>query len=170
MRRSRLARSALASYDTRLMAWTRRLRQWLFLDASAIVRAGRLRPVVAADAPALAAELEPRAADGAFDRLDYAPFWPFIVRLFFATGGPARTLVALTLVRLAIMLSTPALLHAVLTRLPGAHAAASFPLALLCFAVLLGFAGIVSALLTQHWFHQALRAGRSSSTRSIAAS
>ncbi len=98
--------------------WTGRVRQWLFLDAGAIVRAGRARPLSPSDAPPLAPELEPRAASAAFDRLAYAPFWPFLSQLFFTTGRPARALVTITLVRLAITLSTPLLLHTVLERLP----------------------------------------------------
>jgi ABC-type multidrug transport system fused ATPase/permease subunit len=133
-------------------------RSWLFVDAGEIVRAGRDRPLSAADAPPLACELEPRAASAAFDALAYQPFWPFVVRLFFGTGRPARRLLGLTFVRLAIALSAPVLLHAVLARLPAAHAAPGFPFALLGLALLLGLAGISSALLTQHWYHQALQA------------
>jgi len=127
------------------------------MDAAPIIRAGRARPLVASDAPPLAPELEPRAASAAFDSLEYDRFWPLALRLFVTTGRPARTVVAITVVRLAIALATPLLLHAVLARLPAARAAASFPLALVSFAVLLGLAGIASAVLSPHWFYQSLR-------------
>jgi ABC-type multidrug transport system fused ATPase/permease subunit len=138
-------------------AWQQRWRRWLFLDAGAIIRAGRARPLVAADAPPLDPELDPRASSDAFDRLDYDRFWPLCLRLFFTTGASARALVVITVARLAIVLATPVLLHAVLERLPGAQGAASFPFALASFAVLLGLAGIASALLSPHWFHKSLR-------------
>ncbi len=140
-----------------MSAWGRRLGRWLFTDAAPIIRAGRARPLIASDAPPLAPELEPRAASAAFDRLEYDRFWPLALHLFFTTGRPARAVVAITVVRLAIALATPLLLHAVLARLPAARAAASFPLALVSFAVLLGLAGIASAVLSPHWFYQSLR-------------
>jgi ABC-type multidrug transport system fused ATPase/permease subunit len=137
--------------------WNAWWRRWLFVDAGEIVRAGRRRPLLPSDAPALDPPLEPRAASTELEHLSLARFWPFIVRLFFATGRPAKLLVVLVLVRLAVALSTPVLLHGVLERLPHAHAATGFPSALLGLALLLGIAGLCSALLTQHWFHQALR-------------
>jgi hypothetical protein len=87
----------------------------------------------------------------------HAPFWPALLRLFLGTGRPARAIVALTFVRVAIASSTPVLLHELLRRLPAAAGAERFPSAWLGLAVLLGGAVIVTALLTQHWFHEALR-------------
>jgi ABC-type multidrug transport system fused ATPase/permease subunit len=132
-------------------------RKLLFVDASAIVRAGRTRPLTAGDAPPLDSELNPRQAAAHPHSGSFTPFWPALLRLFFDTGRSARAIVVLTLVRLAIAISAPALLHALLTRLPAAHHAASFPWLLLGLAVLLGSAGMSTALLTQHWYHSALR-------------
>lgn len=132
------------------------LRDWLFVEASAIVRAGRARPLTADDAPPLTAELTPVRLD-APPRLSLASFWPALLRLFFGTGRPARVVVALTFARLGIATSTPVLLHEILRQLPAATGAASFPWKLLGLAALLGSAVIVSALLTQHWYHAALR-------------
>lgn len=135
-------------------AWWRR---WFFVDAGAIVRAGRARPLVPSDAPPLDDALDPHRINPVLSALPLAPFWPFLLRQFFATGRSARALVALTFVRLAIACSAPVLLHALLERLPAARAAAGFPWLLLGLAVLLGSAGMSTAVLTQHWFHQALR-------------
>ncbi|HKP62912.1 MAG TPA: ABC transporter transmembrane domain-containing protein [Polyangiales bacterium] len=126
------------------------------MDAGAIVRAGRTRPLTAPDAPPLDAELAPRRAEGSTS-LPLTPFWPFLLRLFFSTGGPARSIVTLTFVRLAIACSAPLLLHELLAQLPAARHAASFPFGLLGLALLLGSAGMSTALLTQHWYHSALR-------------
>src|SRR5262245_42338717 len=138
----RLARPVFAAYYAARTMWNWWTRQLWFAAAGPVIRAGRARPLSAADAPPLAPELEPRAANPAFDRLALAPFGPFIVRLFFAAGRPAKTIVVLTAARLVVLLSTPVLLHAVLARLPGARSAAGFPFALLGFALLLGLAGI----------------------------
>src|SRR5207344_1940638 len=111
----------------------------------AIVRAGRLRPLTAQDAPPLDAELTPRRSE-ASNALALTPFWPFLLRLFMGTGRPARSIVALTCVRLAIACSAPLLLHELLEQLPAAQHAASFPFRLLGLALLLGSAGISTAL------------------------
>src|SRR4051812_18057568 len=102
------------------------LRKWLFSDAGAIVRAGRTRPLTAGDAPPLDAELTPRR-DHTSIELALTPFWPFLLRLFFATGRPARSIIALTFVRLSIAASAPLLLHALLAQLPAASRGASPP-------------------------------------------
>mgnify|MGYP003407081493 FL=1 len=132
------------------------LRKWLFLEANAIVRAGRAHPLTADDALPLAPELTPQPS-GPLPALRFVPFWPFLLRLFFASGRPARSIVLLTFVRLAIASSAPVLLHALLSRLPAAANAVTFPWRLLGLALLLGSAGISTAVMTQHWFHQALR-------------
>ena len=133
-----------------------KLRRWLFLDAGDIVRAGRSRPLTSDDAPPLDAELTPERTEDP-PRLQLAPFWPALLRIFFGTGRPARSIVALTFVRLCIASSTPVLLHELLQQLPAAAGAVRFPWPLLGLAVLLGGAVTVSALLTQHWYHAALR-------------
>ncbi|HKU42734.1 MAG TPA: hypothetical protein VJR89_31465, partial [Polyangiales bacterium] len=127
------------------------------MDASPIVRAGRARPLTPADAPALDPELEPRWNNPTLAELSLAPFWPFILRAFFAAGRPAKTIVALTFLRLALACSAPVLLHELLRQLPAAHAQSSFPWPLLSLAVLLGAIGLTTAILTQHWYHSALR-------------
>ncbi len=133
-------------------------RKWFFVDAGAIVRAGRARPLTADDAPALEPELTPdRNAPPQAQTLSLAPFWPFMLRSFFESGRPARAIIALTFVRLAIACSAPLLLHELLTQLPAAHGAASFPWLLLGLSILLGSAGMSTAILTQHWYHCALR-------------
>ena len=132
-------------------------KRWLFVQGGPIVRAGRDRPLSAADAPALQPELEPRAVPAVCGELSLARFWPFILRLYFAAGDATRTLLTLMVARLAVAISTPLLLRAVLERLPQAHDAPSFPYALLALAVLLGVAGLFAALLTQHFYYQALR-------------
>jgi ABC-type multidrug transport system fused ATPase/permease subunit len=133
-----------------------RLRDWFFWEAGAIVRVGRARPLTPGDAPPLTPELTPERLD-APPRAKLAPFWPALLRLFFSTGRPARSVVAITFVRLAIASSTPVLLHELLRQLPAAAGAARFPWPLLGLALLLGGAVIASALLTQHWYHAALR-------------
>jgi ABC-type multidrug transport system fused ATPase/permease subunit len=153
----RLARAALSYYHARPCMWKAWWRQCFFVDAGAIVRAGRARPLAASDAPELAPALEPRLARPALDRLSLAPFWPYILRQFVRTGRPARTIFALTFVRLAVSCSAPVLLHELLERLPAARSAPEFPWPLLGLAILLGSAGLSTALLTQHWYHQALR-------------
>jgi ABC-type multidrug transport system fused ATPase/permease subunit len=138
--------------------WIAWLRAWLFMEAAPIVRAGRRRALSAADAPELAASLRPEAASRAFDHMSLAPFWPFIVRLFFSAGAASRRIVALVISRLGVTLSMPFLLHALLERLPQAQHAQRFALpSMLGLALLLGLAGLVSALLGQHLFHQILQ-------------
>jgi len=134
-----------------------RWRKWLFVEASALVRVGRTRPLVADDAPQLDPQLEPTHTDAHLDALSLERFWPLMLRQFFATGWPARALVVLTGIRLLIQLSAPVLLHALLTRLPAANASSHFPWSLLALALLLGASGVTTAVLTQHWFYQALR-------------
>ncbi|HMI93314.1 MAG TPA: ABC transporter transmembrane domain-containing protein, partial [Polyangiales bacterium] len=137
--------------------WTGWWKRWLFTDAGTIVRAGRVRPLVPSDAPPLAPALEPTRASPAFDQLSLQRFWPFILQLFFTTGRPAKAIVTLTFVRIAVAVSAPLLLRNVLEALPAARAAVAFPWALLALAVLLGLSGMLSALITQHWYHLALQ-------------
>src|SRR5690348_16691391 len=115
--------------------WSALLRACLFTDAAPIVRAGRKRALLASDAPELAYELRPETASRTFDRLSFAPFWPFILRLFFSTGGPASGILALTLARVGAGLATPFLLHAVLERLSSARDLRVFPWPLLGFSI-----------------------------------
>ena len=136
--------------------WRAYVRRWLFADGGALARAGRARPLASDDAPPLAAALEPSNSRPALSKLSLLPFWPYIVRQFFATGRPGWTIVVLTLLRLGVVSSTPLLLHALLERLPEAQSATGFPWRLLALGVLLGSAGMANALLTQQWFLQAL--------------
>ena len=123
-----------------LMAtWTGRVRQWLFLDAGPIVRAGRARPLCALGCAAARAELEPRAASRRLRRARLRAVLAILYAAVFHHGRPARALVALTLAA-----ARDRAQHAALccTRCwsgcPRREHAARFPLALLCFAVLLG--------------------------------
>lgn len=128
----------------------------LFAQGGALARAGRARPLAPDDAPPLVAALEPSKSWPALSELSLQPFWPYLVRQFFSTGRPARLIVVLTFVRLAVASSAPLLLHALLERLPEAKNTVGFPWRLLALAVLLGSAGVANALLTQHWFRQSL--------------
>jgi ABC-type multidrug transport system fused ATPase/permease subunit len=131
-------------------------RRWWLIDAGAIVRAGRKRPLAFEDAPPLPELLEPRAASAAFDALSPEHYGRFIVRAFFTTRAPAWRLCALTLARQVLALSTPLLLHAVLERLPGAASQLRYPSGLVALCACFGLAGILSGVATQHWFQQAL--------------
>jgi len=127
-------------------------RKLLFADASAIVRVGRKRPLTAEDAPALDPPLVPSRALPE-QALSLVPFWPFLTRLFFGTGWPARRILLLTVTRIAIASSAPVILHTLLQQLSAADTGvSSFALALL-----LGCASMAGALLTQHAFFAELQ-------------
>ena len=131
-------------------------RKLLFVDASAIVRVGRIRPLTPEDAPPLRPELVPSRELPAH-ALSLAPFWPFLTRLFFATGKPARTILALTVTRVAIASSAPVILHSLLQQLTAANATSSPPWQMFALALMLGVASMSGALLTQHAFFAELQ-------------
>src|SRR6185312_8291806 len=136
-------------------AWWRRV---FFVDAGAIIRSGRTRPLAASDAPLLDPALDPRSPADALDSAPLGQFWVDIFRVFFRTGKPARKIIALTLLRLAVAMSAPLLLHSFLQQLPAAAGAQAFPRLLLGMAILLGLASTAGAVLTQHWFFTGLHA------------
>lgn len=132
------------------------LRYLLFIDAGRIVRAGRLRALEPEDAPPLRADLDPRNATSAFERLSLDRFGSFMLRLFFAIGRPARRLLWITVAKTTVALGTPVLLHAVLEGMPSAATASAYPVGLLLLAIALGTAGMVGAMFQQHWYFNAL--------------
>lgn len=132
------------------------LRYLLFIDAGRIVRAGRSRALEPEDAPPLRADLDPRNASEAFERLSLDRFGPFMLRLFFAIGRPARRLIWITLAKTTVALGTPVLLHAVLQGMPSAATASAYPVGLLLLAIALGTAGMIGAMFQQHWYFNAL--------------
>jgi len=131
-------------------------RKLLFVDATAIVRVGRKRPLTPEDAPPLDPALVPsRTLPERPLRL--VPFWPFLTRLFFSTGWPARRILLLTVTRIAIASSAPLLLHTILQQLSAASAASAPPWGSFALALLLGGASMSGALLTQHAFFAELQ-------------
>jgi ABC-type multidrug transport system fused ATPase/permease subunit len=134
------------------------LRALLFVDAGRIIRTGRQRALDTEDAPPLREDLDPQNSADTFDTLSLDRFGRFLVSLFFATGTPARRLVALVITKTVVALSTPLLLHAVLSRLDHAESSGTLSTSLLVFAVALGSAGIVGAVVQQHWYYNALNA------------
>jgi ABC-type multidrug transport system fused ATPase/permease subunit len=134
------------------------VRQLFFLRAAPLIRIGRHRPLQESDALEAHPLLNPRSVPDAFASLDTSSFRPFILRAFFATGRPARRLLFIMVLRLALLLSTPLLLHAVLAALPDAAMATSIPIGAMLLAVALGTAGMSGAVAIQHWYYQTLLA------------
>ena len=134
------------------------LRSILFTDAGRIIRAGRRRALDVDDAPPLRNDLDPRSTLDDFDSLSLDRFGRFIIGVFFAAKRPSRHLVVLIVAKISITLGTPPLLHALLQRLPEASLAASIPTGLLLLAFALGSAGIIGAVIQQHWYFNALNA------------
>lgn len=127
-----------------------------FLRASPLIRIGRRRPLQESDALEAHPLLNPRTVSDAFATLDTSNFRTFIVGVFFATGRPARRLMIVMVLRLALLLSTPLLLHAVLAALPEAAASVSWPIGTMMLAAALGTAGMSAAIAIQHWYFQTL--------------
>jgi len=134
------------------------LRHLFFLRAAPLIRIGRSRPLQESDALDAHKLLNPRDVPDAYASLDTSRFRRFILQAFFSTGRPARILMMVLVLRLALLLSTPLLLHAVLAALPDAAAATSLPIGAMLLAVALGTAGMSSAIVVQHWYYNALLA------------
>ncbi|MBC8124793.1 MAG: hypothetical protein H7X70_03585, partial [Candidatus Kapabacteria bacterium] len=129
----------------------------LFRAAAPIIKIGRQRPLTPEDAPPLPTDLNPWNAPPRFATIDTARFWPFFFSAFVATGAPARRIMVLTVVKLVIGITTPLLLHRLLSLLPLASGATSFPIGALLTAIALGTMGMIGALLQQHWYFNALQ-------------
>ncbi|MBL0322391.1 MAG: hypothetical protein IPP80_08480 [Ignavibacteria bacterium] len=128
-----------------------------FRNAAPIIRIGRQRPLSPDDAPPLPPELDPRNVSSRFADLKTDRFWPFFFATFAATGAPARRIITLTVLKLAIGITTPLLLHTLLTMLPQVTGAATLPLSAVLTAVALGLMGMIGALFQQHWYFNALQ-------------
>ncbi|MFN6113257.1 MAG: ABC transporter transmembrane domain-containing protein, partial [Bacteroidota bacterium] len=133
------------------------LRDLFFQSATPIIRLGRTRPLTPDDAPPLPRGLHPKDAAAAFASLSTDSFRRFVFEVFWATGRPARAVLGIITVRIAVVLTTPVLLHSVLSQLPGVTASAQLPVAALLTAITLGCVGILGALLNQHMFVNMLR-------------
>lgn len=128
-----------------------------FRNAAPIIRIGRQRPLSPDDAPPLPPELDPRNVSSRFANLKSDRFWPFFFATFAATGAPARRIITLTVLKLAIGITTPLLLHTLLTMLPRVTGAVILPLSAILTAVTLGLMGMIGALFQQHWYFNALQ-------------
>lgn len=133
------------------------LRDLFFQSATPIIRLGRTRPLTPDDAPLLPRGLHPKDAAAAFASLSTDSFRRFVFEVFWATGRPARIVLTIITVRIALVLTTPVLLHSVLSQLPGVRASAQLPVAALLTAIALGCVGILGAMLNQHMFFNMLR-------------
>lgn len=133
-------------------------RHIFFLRAAPLIRLGRHRPLQESDALEAHPLLDPRSVPDAFATLDTSNFRAFIIRVFWATGTPARTLLWVMAARLALLLSTPLLLHAVLAAIPDAALSVTLPLGAIGLAIALGSAGMSSAIVIQHWYYNSLLA------------
>lgn len=120
------------------------------------MRIGRTRPLTSDDAPAIPAHIHPRNASRLFDTISTERFSSFILKVFFAAGATSRRVLVLTFFRIAVGLSVPILLKVFLEGMPAAITATEFPIGLLTLAVLLGIAGMVQAVIMQHWYFCAL--------------
>jgi len=120
------------------------------------VRIGRVRPLTTDDAPAIPASIHPRNASQSYETLSTEKFYPFILRAFFAAGATSRRVMWLTILRIGVGLSVPILLKIFLEALPSAVVGVEFPIGLLSIALLLGMAGMVQAVIMQHWYFAAL--------------
>lgn len=101
-------------------------------------------------------EADPFQTGDAYDKLHLDSFPRFILGAFFATGAPAWRLLILTLVTISLGLSTPLLLHSLLTRLGGFGPGNDDMVMLFATAIALGSAGILKAVAQQHWYYNAL--------------
>ncbi|MBU3699239.1 MAG: ATP-binding cassette domain-containing protein [Candidatus Kapabacteria bacterium] len=133
------------------------LRDLFFQSATPIIRLGRTRPLTPEDAPLLPQGLHPEEAAPAFASLPTDSFRRFVLSVFWATGRPARTVLAIIMMRIAVVLTTPVLLHSMLSQLPTVSASRDLPVAAMTTAVVLGLVGILGALLNQHMFFNMLR-------------
>jgi ABC-type multidrug transport system fused ATPase/permease subunit len=128
----------------------------LFVEAGSLIRIGRTRPLTDKDVLPLPDEADPFKTGDEYDKLNLDSFVRFILGAFFATGAPARRLLLLTCTTIALGLSTPLLLHSLLTQL-GGYTAGNDDLAMLfATAIALGSAGILKAVAQQHWYYNAL--------------
>lgn len=132
-------------------------RDVFFQSVSPIIRLGRTRPLTPEDAPALPHGLHPKDAADAFSGLPTESFRRFVFGVFWATGRPARIVLTIITVRIALVLTTPVLLHSMLSQLPGVAHSQQVPVAALLTALTLGTVGIMGALLNQHMFFNMLR-------------
>jgi ABC-type multidrug transport system fused ATPase/permease subunit len=136
------------------------LRSWLesvlFTRANALIRMGRVRPLVPADAPDLPRAFHPAHASEAFETADTSRFGKFIWQAFWATGAAARNLLTFSGLYLVLVLASPLLLARLLRLLPMAGQGAQVELYAL--AVVLGLSGMVGALVLQHYYYNALAA------------
>ena len=129
----------------------------LFRRAGSIIRIGRQRPLTEEDAPPLDVAVDPHHAPAAYATLDASRFWSFFIGCFWATGKPARMLLALGIIKMGVAVSTPIVLRLLLEQLPSITGTASFPMAAVVTALTLGSMGMIGALLQQHWFYNALQ-------------
>jgi ABC-type multidrug transport system fused ATPase/permease subunit len=132
-------------------------RDLFFQSATPIIRLGRTRPLTPDDAPPLPKGLRPEEAAISFASLATDSFRRFVLGVFWATGRPARNVLAIITVRIAVVLSTPVLLHSMLSQLPSVSASTELPIAALITAIALAMVGIIGALLNQHMFFNMLR-------------
>lgn len=119
-----------------------------------LIRLGRQRPLTADDAPPLPPPLQPRTVSEEFERLSTTSFQRFIFGAYFATGAPARRIIIVTVLRVAIAVSTPLLLRSLLTSIPELT---SFSTGAFLTAVALGLTGMVGAIFQQHFYFNALQ-------------
>jgi ABC-type multidrug transport system fused ATPase/permease subunit len=128
-----------------------------FTRVTSVVKAGRKRPLRADDAPPLPSFLDPRTAPDAYEHLEMDHFRRFTLQVFFKLGRPAKEMVLLIFIKVAIGLSTPVILKAILERIPEMAGSESIPIGVLSLAVGLGLMGMTNAIVIQHFWYRALR-------------